>query len=318
MLERMTRLVGCGLLLLLLAPGAARADEDAKGRAGRLVEEGIAAYQAGDPRGALSRFREAYDLYPSPKIHLNLALALEQVGREFEAAEHYDRFLTETASEEVSRDKRAAALAALRRLEPRVARLRLAFDGAAPASLVVNGEARPIRPGRPVHVAPGMVSLEARAEGYQPAAWRGELIAGEERVVRLVFSPSPAATPPPARDAARIEVARPAPAPPRRRRVWTWVAAGAAAALAAGGTVMWLRTGDAYESYQDAPDDETWQRRREVVESRQTWTRALYVGAGAAAVAAGVLFVVEGAPREPGVALAPRPGGGILAIDGRF
>ena len=106
--------------------------------------------------------------------------------------------------------------------------------------------------------------------------------------------PAPAPAPVPAAAPAPVPVPAPAPAPePRRPRLWTWVAASVAVALLAGGAVMWIRTDTAYEAYEMSMTGAEWEQRREVVEDRQTWTRVLLGGAGAAAAGATVFYVLE-------------------------
>jgi hypothetical protein len=80
---------------------------------------------------------------------------------------------------------------------------------------------------------------------------------------------------------------------PERTRVWTWVAAGAALALLGGGVGMWVATDRAYEDYEMAMTDAEWMDHRDRVETRQTWTRVLLGGAGAAAATAGICWAMR-------------------------
>ncbi len=85
------------LFALVLAAGAVHADPALdpakKDAAAKLVEEGTTRLDRSDFQGAFDRYREAFQLYPSPRLHFNLALALEGLGRRDVAADEYALFL---------------------------------------------------------------------------------------------------------------------------------------------------------------------------------------------------------------------------------
>src|SRR2546429_3454963 len=112
-----------------LAASAQPAAESQKLLAARLLDEGVARFDAGDYASALEKFQAAYEAYPSPKIFLNLGEALRRLHRDPAAADAYDRFLTETATApEVSDAKKRVAQSALEELRGRLGRLRIDSD----------------------------------------------------------------------------------------------------------------------------------------------------------------------------------------------
>ncbi|HEY3352799.1 MAG TPA: tetratricopeptide repeat protein, partial [Polyangia bacterium] len=240
---------------------------DPKHKAARLVDEGVAHFNAGRHDTALAWFRAAYEVYPSPKIHLNIGEALRKLGRHAAAAEAYDRFLVETAgAPEVKSERRRRAELALGELIRRLGRLLLP---ALPpgATVTVDDEPRRPRPGRPLYVAPGAHRVGAAAPGHVAATVTVEAAADEERPVPLVL--------------ARVAPRPPAVAPPPPRPLrWTWVGAGATGGLAAGGIVMAVR-GGAAGGERDA-----------------TIGKALLISAGATALGTVLIYYLLERPRR--------------------
>lgn len=88
--------LACALLGLLLS-STARAqpamDPDAE-VARRDYQKGVAAYDHGDYEQALSAFRAAQQIHPSPDFDYNIARCLDWLGRWSEAADAYERFVS--------------------------------------------------------------------------------------------------------------------------------------------------------------------------------------------------------------------------------
>lgn len=83
------------LLALLgvgLSSGPAHA-ETAREKAVKLLKEGSDLYTKKDHKGALDRFQRAYQLFPSFKIHYNLAMVHNDMGQQVKAAQHFELFL---------------------------------------------------------------------------------------------------------------------------------------------------------------------------------------------------------------------------------
>ena len=79
---------------LVLATSPARADDPKALARGKLVE-GSEKLKQGEYTQALTLFKEAYDLVPSPKIFYNFGLAYSNLGRATEAVEAFEKFLDE-------------------------------------------------------------------------------------------------------------------------------------------------------------------------------------------------------------------------------
>jgi hypothetical protein len=70
-----------------------------KAAAQKLLTQGNQLTGDGDYLAALEKFRAAYRLFPSPKILLNMATTLRQLGRNVEAAEVYETYLADPGAD---------------------------------------------------------------------------------------------------------------------------------------------------------------------------------------------------------------------------
>jgi len=73
----------------VIEPGSKRAKELAQ----HLVTEGIALVEQKQYQLALDRFVAAYELFPTPKLLLNMASTLREMGRRADAADMYQAFI---------------------------------------------------------------------------------------------------------------------------------------------------------------------------------------------------------------------------------
>lgn len=73
-------------------------DEKARPLAAALMTEGVKQLQAQKYDQALANFLEAYARFPSPKILLNIASTLRDMGRSADAANTYQRYLSDPAT----------------------------------------------------------------------------------------------------------------------------------------------------------------------------------------------------------------------------
>lgn len=98
---------------------------------------------------------------------------------------------------------------------------------------------------------------------------------------------------------------------------WSAVGAGAAFAIA-GGALTW-HAGTLYEDADQEPDEQANQDLRDRADTQRIGGHiALGVGAALVVVGAVKLIAFKASPRSPSVALAPRDGGGVLVVGGRF
>src|SRR6476660_410551 len=77
---------------------AIQVDAKARPRAQALMAEGVRQLKAQSYDQALANFLEAYNTFPSPKILLNVASTLRDMGRTADAANTYQRYLTDPAT----------------------------------------------------------------------------------------------------------------------------------------------------------------------------------------------------------------------------
>ena len=334
---------------LLVAPGGARAqDAAAKKKAGRLVDEGVAKYEAGDYTAALDKFQAAYNTYASPKIFLNLGEALRRLGRDVEAADAYSRFLSETP--DLREDKKKIAQEGLAELTPRLGRLRV--EAPQPGvKLTLDGKDFTPPANRPAWVLPGSHSIGAQAPAFVARTQWVEVHAGEEKKVSVTLemagtpeklaqtqtqtgtptrtgtetqtTQQPPTLPPPASDTGTAST--------QKGHVWTWVAAGAAGAMLVVGILEGMAASSDYDEYKSltcsgkpASDCPAIQARYDQLKNdipgESTLANVMFIGAGVAAVGAGFLYWWEGREDASHVAVTPTVGSsqvGVL-LQGRF
>jgi tetratricopeptide (TPR) repeat protein len=288
-------------LVIVLAVGFARADE--REDAGKLLDEGVALFNAKKYREALEKFDKAYATFASPKILFNVAGALEQLGREAEAAQTYDRFLTQTdANDAQAQDRIKAARQALGALDRRLSRLRLQPPPS--GAFTLDGLTVNASPGRPIYVAPGRHVIEETIDGTTRTVTT-DVAAGEERTIELRTGQAKQVVP------AGVTIKT-----VQSRRLWTYVVAGIGGGLLVGAAVEGTNANAAFQRYQSARTLETWEQERSATKDHALIANVCFAGAGVAIAAAVVLFFVEGGERQ--VIVAPTANGASAMLQGRF
>jgi outer membrane receptor protein involved in Fe transport len=185
------------LLTLLLVPGialgvtgTARAQQggtqarlDLATEADVRFELGVDAQRRGDYRGAVAHYLASHRLVPNKNVVFNIARCFEELGRYPEAFRYYSDYL----EAELEPDERRVAQAAIQRIQPRVALIRIETE---PAGATIYLDRRDLgavgRTPRALAVEPGMHRVIVEAEGYDPAESeevRAET--GQEVVIRL-------------------------------------------------------------------------------------------------------------------------------------
>jgi hypothetical protein len=177
--------------MALWAAGAARAeaprsDEAIRDAARAKLVEGVEALRRGEPQAALDRFREAYALVPSPKIHYDIGLAYLSLGRPAEALSAFERFVAE--AQDAPADKRKNATLQTAALRSQVGAVAIAVEGAPDGTVIaVDGREVGLAPSvRVVYVDPGghQISLRLPGGGSGPVQ-RIEILAGGSMEVVL-------------------------------------------------------------------------------------------------------------------------------------
>jgi hypothetical protein len=312
-------LVVCGVAVLCVAVPAGGQNGDRRERAARLFDEGNTLQGSGDHAAALQRYRAAYLLFPSYRIDLNMALSLEALGRDAEAATHFARFLRLGAAASPV-DKVQLARSHLKELRDRIASvdLQCSVQG---ASVVIDGATRGKTPLDEVaYLAPGRHTVQVTRDGYQTVARELTLAAADHR--RLVIELRPRATttapPPAAAEEGPLERER------RRKTLWGYVALGVGAAFAACAATLYVAGGArgsaAYDSYLEATSSAGDPRRalqhRAEVEAAQTELAVGHVFIGLATAAVGLaiyqLLTRPAAERAARAYRSPRGGLGVV------
>lgn len=124
---------------LLLAPfPIVLAAPDAKTMARAKLVEGAELLKNGEYEAALGRFKDAYAVVPSPKIHYNFGLAYRGLGRNAEALQAFERFLEDAP--DATADLRVKAARQRDDLKKKVVTLEVTADTAG-AAVTVDGRA---------------------------------------------------------------------------------------------------------------------------------------------------------------------------------
>ncbi len=323
MLQTLSILVS---LIAQAAPGAG-ADLQAKDRAQALLKEGSALYKKADFAAALQKFEAAYVLYPSPKLQFNIAQADRELGRIVEAVEAFEIFLAQApdAAPEIGAEARQS----LAELKPKLAQVRVEAMGG--AQVTVDQRSLGVTPiARIIWVTPGRHRIAVKHPSYLPASLEVTVSAGEIRTVtpkllrvgEVAAAPppmapiAPAPAPPPAAPAGSavpaetVLGATPAPVESKvgasgRRPWYFWTAAAATAAFTAGAVIAGVSANGKYDDLDNGCRLMTGgcsESQIDGVKSRAHLATALWILAGASAVATGVTFYVGS--RESGVSVA--------------
>lgn len=314
------------LLSLLAQAGPQTAAPEAKARAQALLKEGAQHYQQGAFADALEKFNQAYAVFPSPKLFLNIGQSSRGLGRLVDAVEAFEKFVAQAT--DAAPELLAEARRSIQELSPKVGKLLI--DCSLPgAEISVDG--RPV--GRAplvdmVRVMPGNHQVTATDPNATPDVRNVTVAAGTVETVvmrpRLLSASPPAppgvvpVAPPPvvAPPAVELQATQPPVEAAADRgwwlgREWTWVAAGGTVVFATGaiiaGTMMQSKFDDLRSTCgKGAGASWTGCSASDIdsLDARKNAANVLWGLTAAAAVTTGVLFYFEG--RE--VAVAPMAG----------
>ena len=182
-IRRATGTIGAVVLLGLPRASVAAPVDDAE----VLMRRGNDLRRAGDDEGALPIFKQAFDLYRSPRTTAQLGLVEWALGRWVDADEHLTEALKAVNTDVWIRTNRGAIEDALKTAKKNVGRVEITGDPVG-AEVLVNG--RPVGKvplAQPVRVIAGSVDVELRAPGYRPG-FRTISVAGLQHqplVIRL-------------------------------------------------------------------------------------------------------------------------------------
>lgn len=266
------------LLVLTLPFRADAADRKrptpAQTEARREYERGAQLYRSGQYEEAIDAFRKAYAAQPHPALLFNIGQAQEKLGQLEGALESYRGYLQAAPDAQ----DRGAVQTAIASLEERIAASKIQSlrvrSLPEQAQVSIDGASRGVTP-LELRLPVGEHQVELTLEGYEAAK-------------RQVSLTSTAAV------ELDVTLVKKAPPPPPSR-TWTWVALGTGAALAAGGAAV------GFFAQQDADNLRNFQHDQaqadalhDGAQTKALTANILYGAAGAAVVAGGALFFIEG------------------------
>ncbi|MCK6532657.1 MAG: PEGA domain-containing protein [Polyangiaceae bacterium] len=303
-------------------------DADAKARAQKHFERGVAAYKESRFKDAVDAFLDAHREYPSPSLSFNAARAYDKLLDTAGALRFYREYLRQTPEA----TDRASVETRVGELETKLQQER----GRQQVTVLSNVEGATVRiDDQPVGVAPwtgeilpGTHKVKLTLDGYEDSEQSFELLAHRALDVTLSLRAKAAAPaePKPEAGPAAVTVKPDASGGEGSARIsWmTWTAFGVGAAALGGAGVFELMRASSEE---DVKTERTQLARHDAfdrMESQQKTAR-IFAGVGAVAVVAGgVLLALDlskgGGKKEgpPAVSVGCLPGSCSAAFAGRF
>ena len=181
--------MSCSSLLLRFASAAvffvtasmAQADDALQAEARRLFEQGNQQLDRGAYVEALASFEQAYARWQNPKILLNVATTLRQLGRLAQAGDRYEQYLNDPGADASKRDQ---ARSAMEEIDKAVAHLTVSVNKQG-AEARIDGAVVSIGGARPLRVEAGRHTLIVSASGHRTVVRDVALVAGERRTLEL-------------------------------------------------------------------------------------------------------------------------------------
>jgi hypothetical protein len=285
-----------------------------RARAQRLLKEGNQFVGDGEYMAALERFRSAYELYPSPKILINLGTTLRQLGRNVEAAETYEAYVRHP---EADPERRASIERIIRDVDVGLGHLRVEVK---PEGATVRLDGKPLpeeRLGVAFRIEPGEHTIVAEKPGMPAVIEAVRIERGQEKLVRLLVTPTKPVKP-------VVVQSAPSPSPsPAQRNVGLVVGAVGIAGLGAGVAFGLLArsTNEEATSHCLGGGSRCDATGMELGSRALTWSylSTASLAVGGAALVAGIVTVATAPSAKrsaPRVGLSPLPGGAFLSIGG--
>jgi len=304
--------------LLLAAPAAPApapaADAANVAKAKELFQAGQKLYKAGKYAEAIARFEEAYAARPHPVIFFNIGKCWEQLSENAKALRAYRDYLR-LAPDAKDRDTVTDAMANLeRRLREKGLQQLLVYAEPPTARIVVDGKDIGTSPAS-VELIAGSHKLEVSAPNFAKyeRTFNFSITRATEMTVTLeppksapVASDAPRADPKPADTGSKLDPGPPPPPPPmvsdeapkKGGRLWAYVVGGVAVASVGAGVGLGVAAnGEAakFTSVQHDPAtvNQEFAAARDASTGLATGANVAYGVAGAAAITAVILFILE-------------------------
>jgi hypothetical protein len=177
------------LIVVISQPAAAQIERAPhnKEQARQLIDLGSAALKRQDFAAALDYFQRAYARVPSANLRFNIAVALEKLGRDEEAAREFEAFLLEAAGTQA--DAQQYARERLGAIDARLAQISIRSSPG--ATIEIDGKVVGRAPlDRAIRVAPGKKIVRASKDGRDAVSER-TVGKGERIEVDLAIAPPP-------------------------------------------------------------------------------------------------------------------------------
>lgn len=177
--------------LLVVTASIAQADDASQAEARRLFEQGNQQLDRGAYVEALASFEQAYARWQNPKILLNVATTLRQLGRLAQAGDRYEQYLNDPGADASKRDQ---AKSAMEEIDKAVAHLTVSVAKQG-AEARIDGAVVSIGGPRPLRVEAGRHTIIVSAPGHRTVVRDVTLAAGERRTLELSLEAEKAAPP---------------------------------------------------------------------------------------------------------------------------
>ncbi len=180
-------------LVSALGLNASLADGDEK-QARELFKTGVTLLNKGSFDEALEKFERAYELWRNPKILLNIATTLRELGRLTEAASAYEAYLQ---APEADTSRVADVRKALAEIDAKIASVTVDVKTEG-ASVSIDGtqvERKQADATWFVRVMPGDHVVTISKDGFETHTEKLTATAGEKLTLRIVLEPIERATP---------------------------------------------------------------------------------------------------------------------------
>ncbi len=216
-------------LLISLGPAAAASPtlpDAAKAEAKRLRDLGVEESERGEYVRALDYFEKAYSHYPSANLRFNIACVLTDLGRDLEATEAFESFLSQSAN--ASQEAIGIARAKVSVLERRLGRISLHAHTPG-IEISVDGRTVGSSPlDRVLRVAPGAHQVVGQRAGYLDAVSTVSVLPGQTFEVP-------------------VELHKVSDNRQLKKRWWFWVALGGVVAITATSVALGVKYGQAQD-----------------------------------------------------------------------
>lgn len=295
-------------LCTLVLAAVSFADPAAVAREAFVKGQGL--YSAGKYKDALAKFEESFAAKPHPATVFNIARCQDQLGDLVRAMTSYKEYLRQSP-QATDADEVATAIASIeQRLQKQGTQHLLVYAEPAGARVSVDGKDIGTSPAS-TSISPGSHKVTIAAPGFDPyerafamsatrsmeltVSLRASAVVAVKQpdVVKAPDAREPDLTPPPP-PALVVDTATPAP----RKRLFTWVAAGTAGVAAGLGlafTAVMKDNENTLKTLDPMRTRDTATTLYNGAYSMGTAATVSFITAGVAAVAAVVLFFLEGA-----------------------